>query len=163
MEVPLYILIYVTISTSFPVVQNVKALYDAAKRRGDVSAVSRLIAAHVNVDCTSYKVLCIHCVISGTTYVKEIYNSYVQYVPHIIHTSIYIVYSWKTMYYSSQYDKLKSNVSVPIQVPSSGKERDRERQRETMEHRNIRVTVECPALNVMMYILCGWLYTMNYI
>ena len=29
------------------------------------------------------------------------------------------------MYYSSQYDKLKSNVSVPIQVPSSGKETGR--------------------------------------
>ena len=46
------------------------------------------------------------------------------------------------MYYSNQYDKIQSNVSVPIQVPSSG---NRERQRETIEHRNIRVTVECPA------------------
>ena len=41
--------------------------------------------------------------------------------------------------------KYKSNVSVPIQVPSSGKERDRE----TIEHRNIKVTVECPAWNVL--------------
>ena len=41
----------------FSVVQEEKALYDAADR-GDVSAVRRLVAAHVNVDCTPYKVLC---------------------------------------------------------------------------------------------------------
>ena len=45
-------------STLFPIVQDEKAVYDAA-RRGDVSAVRRLIAAHVNVDCTPYQVLCI--------------------------------------------------------------------------------------------------------
>ena len=41
---------------------------------------------------------------------------------------MWVQYPLKTMYYSSRYDKIKSNVSVPIQVPSSGKERDRERQ-----------------------------------
>ena len=39
----------------FPIVQDEKALYDAAMR-GDVSAVRRLIAAHVNVDCAPNKV-----------------------------------------------------------------------------------------------------------
>ena len=33
------------------------------------------------------------------------------------------------MYYSSQYDNIRSNVSVPIQVPSSGKERDNRTQK----------------------------------
>ena len=36
-------------------IQDEKALYDAAKR-GDVSTVRRLIASHVNVDCTPYEV-----------------------------------------------------------------------------------------------------------
>ena len=39
----------------FPIVQDEKALYDAAMR-GDVSAVRRLTAADVNVDCTSTQV-----------------------------------------------------------------------------------------------------------
>ena len=39
----------------FPIVQDEKALCDAA-RRVDVSAVGRLIAAHVNVNCTPYQV-----------------------------------------------------------------------------------------------------------
>ena len=43
-------------NSSFPIVQDEKALYDAAKS-GDVSAVRRLIAAHVNVDCISHQVL----------------------------------------------------------------------------------------------------------
>ena len=37
-------------------IQDEKALYEAAKRR-DVSAVRRYIAARVNVDCTPYQVL----------------------------------------------------------------------------------------------------------
>ena len=41
----------------------VKALYDAAKR-GDVSAVIRLVTAQVNVDCTPFEVLCVHCMYS---------------------------------------------------------------------------------------------------
>ena len=43
-------------TSSFPIVQDEKALCDAADR-GDVSAVRRLIAAHVNVDCSPYPVL----------------------------------------------------------------------------------------------------------
>ena len=42
------------LSTSFPIFQ--KDLYDAAKR-GDVTAVRRLIASCVSVDCTPYQVL----------------------------------------------------------------------------------------------------------
>ena len=42
-------------NTSLFLVQDEKALYDAA-RRGDVSAVKRLIAGQVNVDCTPYQV-----------------------------------------------------------------------------------------------------------
>ena len=47
--------------TSFSVVQDEKALYDAAAR-GDVPSVRRLIADDVNVDCTPYQVLlyCLH-------------------------------------------------------------------------------------------------------
>ena len=40
----------------FPVLQDEKALYDAAEK-GDESAMRRLIAAHVNVDSTPYQVL----------------------------------------------------------------------------------------------------------
>ena len=61
-------------NTSIFVVQDEKALYDAA-RRGDVSAVKRLIAGHVNVDCTPYQVyhhiMCTY-VVCNIKYVKHI-------------------------------------------------------------------------------------------
>ena len=45
----------VTKSYILPVLQDEKALFDAAKS-GNISAVRRLIAAHVNIDCTPYQV-----------------------------------------------------------------------------------------------------------
>ena len=40
----------------FPNLQYERAFFQAASK-GDASAVKRLIAAHVNVDCTPYQVL----------------------------------------------------------------------------------------------------------
>ena len=40
----------------FPIVQDEKDLFDAAMK-GDVPTVRRLIAAHVNMDCTPYQVI----------------------------------------------------------------------------------------------------------
>ena len=51
--------LYYYICTSFTILQDEKALFDAAES-GDVSAVRRIIATHVNVDCTPYQVLLLY-------------------------------------------------------------------------------------------------------
>ena len=69
--------------SSFPVVQDERDLFDAAER-GCVSAVRRLIAADVNVDCTPYQVatICksIHCT-----------SISIDYEQHVIKLSLYRV------------------------------------------------------------------------